>query len=51
MQRAGLEWIHRLGQEPRRLARRYLLHDLPFGLRLLWVSWRSRASAGAGRGA
>ena len=24
MQRAGLEWLHRLGSEPRRLARRYL---------------------------
>lgn len=35
MQRAGLEWIHRLCQEPRRLARRYLLEGLPFALRLL----------------
>ncbi|WP_235215971.1 WecB/TagA/CpsF family glycosyltransferase [Mycobacterium kyorinense] len=26
MQRAGLEWLHRLSHEPRRLARRYLLH-------------------------
>ncbi|WP_238158926.1 WecB/TagA/CpsF family glycosyltransferase [Mycobacterium sp. MFM001] len=25
MQRAGLEWLHRLSHEPRRLARRYLL--------------------------
>ncbi|MFC7480058.1 WecB/TagA/CpsF family glycosyltransferase [Luedemannella flava] len=29
MQRSGLEWVHRLGREPRRLARRYLLHDTP----------------------
>lgn len=30
MQRAGLEWLFRLGQEPRRLARRYLLDDPQF---------------------
>ena len=35
MQRTGLEWLHRLGNEPGRLARRYLLHDLPFAARLL----------------
>ena len=29
MQRAGLEWAWRLGAEPRRLARRYLVDDLP----------------------
>lgn len=32
--RAGLEWAFRLGQEPRRMARRYLWDDLRF-LRLL----------------
>jgi N-acetylglucosaminyldiphosphoundecaprenol N-acetyl-beta-D-mannosaminyltransferase len=35
MQSSGLEWVHRLLQEPRRLARRYLIHDLPFLVRLL----------------
>jgi N-acetylglucosaminyldiphosphoundecaprenol N-acetyl-beta-D-mannosaminyltransferase len=30
LQRTGLEWIHRLLQEPKRLARRYLLQGLPF---------------------
>lgn len=35
MQRLGLEWVHRLALEPRRLARRYLHDDLPFALRLL----------------
>jgi N-acetylglucosaminyldiphosphoundecaprenol N-acetyl-beta-D-mannosaminyltransferase len=35
MQRAGLEWAHRLKTEPRRLARRYLRHDAPYALRLL----------------
>jgi len=42
MQRAGLEWLHRLVQEPRRLARRYLIDDLPFVLRLLARSLRAR---------
>jgi exopolysaccharide biosynthesis WecB/TagA/CpsF family protein len=28
-QRAGLEWLHRLATNPRRLARRYLLHNPP----------------------
>lgn len=35
MQRTGLEWAHRLGTEPRRLAARYLVHDAPYALRLL----------------
>jgi N-acetylglucosaminyldiphosphoundecaprenol N-acetyl-beta-D-mannosaminyltransferase len=35
MQRAGLEWVHRLCQEPRRLAKRYLVHGLPFAGSLL----------------
>jgi N-acetylglucosaminyldiphosphoundecaprenol N-acetyl-beta-D-mannosaminyltransferase len=30
MQRVGLEWLYRLAREPRRLARRYLIDDLPF---------------------
>jgi N-acetylglucosaminyldiphosphoundecaprenol N-acetyl-beta-D-mannosaminyltransferase len=30
MRRAGLEWLYRLGQEPRRLMRRYLSQGLPF---------------------
>ena len=35
MRRLGIEWIHRLMQEPRRLARRYLLQGLPFACLLL----------------
>jgi len=35
MQRAGAEWLFRLAMEPRRLANRYLVHDLPFAARLL----------------
>jgi len=30
MQRTGLEWVHRMVQEPDRLVRRYLIEDLPF---------------------
>jgi N-acetylglucosaminyldiphosphoundecaprenol N-acetyl-beta-D-mannosaminyltransferase len=42
MQRIGLEWLYRLLQEPRRLAPRYLMRDLPFAARLLLGSWRER---------
>ncbi|MCA2215691.1 WecB/TagA/CpsF family glycosyltransferase [Jidongwangia harbinensis] len=38
MQRTGLEWAHRLGTEPGRLASRYLRHDAPYALRLLTAS-------------
>jgi N-acetylglucosaminyldiphosphoundecaprenol N-acetyl-beta-D-mannosaminyltransferase len=50
MQRSGLEWVHRLVKEPGRLMRRYLVHDVPFTIRLLAGSARARlprASAGA----
>jgi N-acetylglucosaminyldiphosphoundecaprenol N-acetyl-beta-D-mannosaminyltransferase len=30
MQRTGLEWLYRLLQEPRRLAKRYLVDDVRF---------------------
>ncbi|MGY1694438.1 WecB/TagA/CpsF family glycosyltransferase [Geodermatophilus sp. SYSU D00814] len=40
VQRMGAEWVHRLALEPRRLARRYLVEDLPFALDVL-----SRAAA------
>ena len=35
VRRAGLEWAFRLVGEPGRLARRYLIDDLPFALRML----------------
>jgi N-acetylglucosaminyldiphosphoundecaprenol N-acetyl-beta-D-mannosaminyltransferase len=38
MQSAGLEWAFRLISEPRRLYQRYLLHDLPFAIKLLAAS-------------
>lgn len=41
MQVIGLEWMHRLIQEPKRLARRYLVDGLPFAARILIGSaWR-----------
>ncbi len=58
MSRAGLEWLYRLAQEPRRLARRYLLKDprfLPILLRTALsprsqrVEERGPALAGARR--
>ena len=35
LQRLGLEWVYRLVKEPRRLARRYLVHDIPYAIWLL----------------
>ncbi|RYH00065.1 MAG: glycosyltransferase, partial [Alphaproteobacteria bacterium] len=42
MQRSGLEWFHRMVQEPGRLARRYLVDGIPFALGLMWRAWRNR---------
>jgi N-acetylglucosaminyldiphosphoundecaprenol N-acetyl-beta-D-mannosaminyltransferase len=49
VQGLGLEWCHRLLQEPRRLGMRYLWHGPPCFLRLLlsalrgrFISWRNR---------
>ena len=39
MRRSGLQWMHRLLLEPRRLWKRYLVGNLLFGLRVL--SWRA----------
>lgn len=38
MQHRGMEWLYRLVREPKRLARRYLLDDLPFAVRILVAS-------------
>jgi N-acetylglucosaminyldiphosphoundecaprenol N-acetyl-beta-D-mannosaminyltransferase len=41
LQRAGLEWMHRLWHEPRRLFRRYVIHGIPFSARLFgWALMR-----------
>jgi N-acetylglucosaminyldiphosphoundecaprenol N-acetyl-beta-D-mannosaminyltransferase len=53
MRAAGLEWVHRMVQEPRRLARRYLLEGLPFAGRLMASAVRARfrgVEAGPERG-
>lgn len=42
VQASGLEWTHRLLQEPRRLAKRYLVYGLPFALRLFAHSLKQR---------
>jgi N-acetylglucosaminyldiphosphoundecaprenol N-acetyl-beta-D-mannosaminyltransferase len=42
MQRLGLEWLHRLILEPRRLGRRYLLEGLPFAMALFGDALRHR---------
>lgn len=35
VQRAGFEWLYRLIYEPHRLFRRYVLHDMPFAVKML----------------
>jgi exopolysaccharide biosynthesis WecB/TagA/CpsF family protein len=35
MRGLGLEWVHRLMQEPGRLFKRYVVHGIPFAVRLL----------------
>lgn len=42
MRKAGLEWVHRLRLEPRRLFVRYVVHDVPFCLRLMASSAATR---------
>jgi N-acetylglucosaminyldiphosphoundecaprenol N-acetyl-beta-D-mannosaminyltransferase len=42
MQATGLEWLHRLMQEPRRLFRRYMVDGLPFAARMFTDALRSR---------
>jgi N-acetylglucosaminyldiphosphoundecaprenol N-acetyl-beta-D-mannosaminyltransferase len=46
MQRTGLEWLHRLLQEPRRLARRYLVDGPAIAARLILWSVRTRLRGG-----
>jgi N-acetylglucosaminyldiphosphoundecaprenol N-acetyl-beta-D-mannosaminyltransferase len=48
MQRSGLEWLFRLGSEPRRLWRRYLRNNPRFVLRAAGQVLRGRCPAGAG---
>ncbi len=48
LQTMGLEWLYRLALEPRRLARRYLVDDIPFAARLLVAAARDGGRAPTG---
>jgi exopolysaccharide biosynthesis WecB/TagA/CpsF family protein len=43
MRRAGLEWLHRLARDPRRLGRRYLVDDPPVLFSLLAARFKRTA--------
>jgi N-acetylglucosaminyldiphosphoundecaprenol N-acetyl-beta-D-mannosaminyltransferase len=43
MQRSGLEWLFRLGAEPRRLWKRYLIYTPIFAARVLWQLGKRQA--------
>lgn len=45
MQRSGLEWLFRLGCEPRRLWRRYLVNNPLFVWLALVQVWRATANS------
>jgi len=45
-QKAGVEWLYRMLQEPGRMARRYLVDDTPFAVRLLAESARRGRDGG-----
>jgi N-acetylglucosaminyldiphosphoundecaprenol N-acetyl-beta-D-mannosaminyltransferase len=50
MQRAGLEWSFRLVTEPRRLFPRYVIHGVPFAVRLFTATaWERYGPAGSRR--
>ncbi len=42
VQKAGIEWLHRLIQEPKRLFRRYIIQGIPWGIRLMGHSVKAR---------
>ncbi|MEJ5887577.1 WecB/TagA/CpsF family glycosyltransferase [Pseudokineococcus marinus] len=46
LQRSGLEWVHRLVMEPRRMARRYLVDDLPYAAGLFARSFHRATVVG-----
>jgi N-acetylglucosaminyldiphosphoundecaprenol N-acetyl-beta-D-mannosaminyltransferase len=49
MQRSGLEWLHRLAKEPRRLFQRYIFNDLPYAIGLLALAVATRIAAICGK--
>ncbi len=42
MQLAGLEWLHRLANDPKRLFARYIIRNLPYSIGLMWRSLLAR---------
>ena len=51
MRRHGLEWVYRLLIEPQRLAKRYLVHDLPYAAALLTSALLTRVRGQQASGA
>jgi N-acetylglucosaminyldiphosphoundecaprenol N-acetyl-beta-D-mannosaminyltransferase len=49
LQKIGLEWLHRLVQEPRRLFKRYVIIGLPFAVSLLTRAASNRTLGWLGR--
>ena len=49
LQNLGLEWAHRLAQEPERLLRRYVVENIPFALELFGRAALVRLREGAKR--
>ena len=49
MQKIGMEWLHRLVQEPRRLFRRYVVVGIPFAASLLGRAFLEGVPARLGR--
>jgi N-acetylglucosaminyldiphosphoundecaprenol N-acetyl-beta-D-mannosaminyltransferase len=49
MQKRGLEWVHRLYQEPRKLFKRYIVFGIPFAARLFLQSLINSIPARLGR--
>ncbi len=49
MQKRGLEWAHRLYQEPRKLFKRYIVFGVPFAARLFASSFFNSIPARLGR--
>lgn len=49
MRRLGLEWVWRMGQDPSRLVKRYLLQDLPWLISMIPVALAERVGGGGAR--
>ncbi len=47
LQKVGAEWLHRLIKEPRRLAKRYLIDDVPYAVAMLGRAAADRRSGAA----